>query len=111
VFRGVEGGSTLVGFVAVIAPALAIKRWLEPHMVGSRLRKPVLLYLVAISSMVALCVATVVSYGRLKLLVAAVLFLLSDVLVAREKFVVSSYRNRLAGLTMYYVAQLMFATG
>ena len=46
--------------------------------------------------------------SRLGVLVAAVIFYLSDIAVARERFVTSSVTNRLLGLPAYYGAQLLF---
>ena len=42
-------------------------------------------------------------------LVAALLFYLSDLAVARERFVAPGRTNRLWGLPTYYVAQILFA--
>lgn len=53
-------------------------------------------------------VATPVSIAFRRLL-AAELFFLSDICVARSKFVVQSFLNPLFGLPLYYVAQLLFA--
>jgi uncharacterized membrane protein YhhN len=93
----------------VILPALGIHRWLSPSVRG-KLRRPVQAYLVVISSMVALSLATAIAHGGFGLVLAATMFFLSDVLVAREKFVASAFANRLVGLSLYYVAQLLFAT-
>jgi hypothetical protein len=41
--------------------------------------------------------------------VAASLFAASDVLVARQQFVTHSMSNRVIGLPLYFVAQVMFA--
>ncbi len=39
----------------------------------------------------------------------AVLFFLSDLAVARDKFVTPGFPNRAVGLPMYYAAQILFA--
>jgi uncharacterized membrane protein YhhN len=92
-----------------VAPVtLWTHRWLDPHVKG-RMRRPVQAYLGVISSMVALSLATVIGRGDARLVVAAVLFLLSDLFVAREKFVEKSKVNTAVGLPLYYVAQLVFA--
>ena len=40
---------------------------------------------------------------------AAVAFYLSDVSVARDRFVAPGFGNRIWGLPLYYAAQLLFA--
>jgi len=42
--------------------------------------------------------------------VGAVLFFLSDLLVARDRFVAPGFGNRLLGLPLYYAAQLLLAS-
>ena len=59
--------------------------------------------------MVALAVGTVAAHGHPTILVGAVMFYLSDLSVARERFVRSGFVNRIWGLPAYYVAQLILA--
>ncbi len=82
--------------------------WLWPHL--GRRRLSVGAYVVVITVMVwgALAVTT----GGLmtgKLAVGAVLFYLSDLTVARDRFVQSDFLNRGLGLPMYYAAQILIA--
>ncbi len=55
-------------------------------------------------------------FGRLphasrdRLVVGAVLFFISDLAVARDKFVASSFRNKAWGLPAYYAGQLLIAS-
>ena len=44
-----------------------------------------------------------------RILLGAVVFATSDILVARQRFVVRSLANRVLGLPMYYLAQVLFA--
>ncbi|MGV8079810.1 MAG: lysoplasmalogenase [Syntrophales bacterium] len=75
---------------------------------------PVIVYVVIISIMVV-GAATLMGESRLPLggrvlaLAGAVLFYLSDLFVARERFVKSEFRNRLIGLPLYYAGQFMIA--
>jgi uncharacterized membrane protein YhhN len=102
-------------FVAVAMLPLAgagfrVWRWVGPR-VGS-LRPAVLAYVAIISAMVATAVGAtgaLPSEERAALLCAAVLFYLSDLFVARERFVTSDAVNRRLGLPLYYFAQLGFA--
>jgi hypothetical protein len=47
--------------------------------------------------------------GRTLILVGALCFYVSDVLVARNKFIKEEYRNRILGLPLYYAGQFMLA--
>lgn len=95
--------------VAIAALAIA-KLW--PH-VGA-LRVPVIAYVLAIVVMVigafAVMHAGALPYeSRYRLAVGAVLFFVSDLAVARDKFLVQSIANRAFGLPAYYAGQLLIA--
>jgi len=92
---------------ALLLPALLVFRWLKPHLPRGMVI-PVALYITVITAMVAASVATWPTVGMPLVLVAAGLFYLSDVTVARQRFVVKSFANRLIGLPLYYAAQLVF---
>jgi hypothetical protein len=47
--------------------------------------------------------------GRLLVFTGAVCFYLSDLFVARDRFLKSEFANRLIGLPMYYVGQFLLA--
>jgi uncharacterized membrane protein YhhN len=91
----------------VLAGAIAAG-WLWPRL--GRRRIPVLLYIIAISVMLWGAVSTVVR-GILPwtATVGAVLFYLSDLAVARHRFVQPSFLNRALGLPTYYLGQALFA--
>ncbi len=82
--------------------------WLSPG-VPSRLRLPVAAYVLTILTMVAVAVGRGLGDSP-GLLVAAVLFAVSDLFVARNRFVQNDWKNRAIGLPLYYTAQMMFAT-
>ncbi|HSN93276.1 MAG TPA: lysoplasmalogenase [Anaeromyxobacteraceae bacterium] len=87
-----------------LAAALAlVLRWLWPHL-GS-MKVPVLAYCLVISAMVFLALGV----DRPEVRVGASLFYLSDLLVARDRFVRPGLRNRLFGLPLYYAAQVLLA--
>lgn len=95
------------GVVALLA-ALVVTRWLLPH-IESDMRAPVLAYVVVISGMVSLAVG-VSGAGRSLLVGAgAGLFYLSDLFVARDRFVTPSLANTLVGLPLYYGGQILLA--
>lgn len=106
------GAYSLAAFAVALAPALAvgifIGRWLWPHL-GSSYRGPVAAYLVAILVMCAAAAGCGAATGRWQVLLGAVMFAASDVAVARDRFVVRSFRNKAWGLPVYYGAQLILA--
>jgi len=93
--------------IAMAVFAVLIVRWLWPHL-PHRLRAPVVAYVAAISLMVVLAGGTTAAIG-FELFIGAAMFAVSDVFVARERFVSASVINRLLGLPLYYSAQLVFA--
>jgi uncharacterized membrane protein YhhN len=94
--------------VPLVVGGFAASRWLWPHLDGRRL--VVLLYIAVIS---------VVAWGGVSTLVrnalpwtagaGAFLFYLSDLMVARQRFVQASFLNRAFGLPTYYLGQLLLA--
>lgn len=100
---GVDPMITAVAAVPLTGFAYGVWRWLSP-LTGS-MSKPVLAYIVVITSMVALAAGT----GRLDLVGAALLFFCSDLAVARNRFVKKEPLNKAVGLPLYYAAQLLFA--
>ncbi len=82
--------------------------WLNPSL-DQRMRLPVWLYLIAISAMMAMAVATYAAHGSLVLMLGGLLFVLSDLAVARDRFVAPGFVNRAWGLPTYFAAQLMLA--
>jgi uncharacterized membrane protein YhhN len=80
--------------------------WLWPHL-GSR-RPAVTAYIVVISTMVWGALAAGPVLGE-ALTVGAVLFFLSDLTVARHRFVTPEFLNRAIGLPLYYAGQVLIA--
>lgn len=94
--------------IVVVAAGGAAALWLWPHL--GRRRVPVLAYIVAISLMAWGGLATAAA-GALpvRAAVGAVLFYLSDLAVARQRFVWPEFVNRALGLPLYYLGQLLLA--
>jgi uncharacterized membrane protein YhhN len=92
----------------VVAAGVAAARWLWPHL--GRRRMPVLAYIAAISLMTWGGLAAAAA-GALPVRGAtgAVLFYLSDLAVARQRFVRPAFINRALGLPLYYLGQLLLA--
>jgi len=105
---------TLPVVTAVICIALSgmIFVWLKPYL--GPMMAPVIAYITVITAMV-ICAASLagneqVNYdGRVLAFCGASLFYISDIFVARHRFVVSASINRLIGLPLYYAAQFMIA--
>lgn len=98
--------------VAVLAGSAFVFHWLEPFL--GRMRGAVLAYVAAISTMLiaALAVAGnggLASSGRAMVLLGASCFYLSDLFVARHRFVAPGFANRLYGLPLYYLGQFLLA--
>ena len=73
------------------------------------MRGAVLAYVVVISSMVVLAAGATGAGATPLLLAGAVAFFVSDLAVARERFVVKTFTNRLWGLPLYYGGVLLLA--
>jgi uncharacterized membrane protein YhhN len=116
----------IVGFAQLAAPQAWIDvRALAPIVVGGTalkllwprlgdMRVPVIGYVIAIVTMMAAAIAaartaTVPEHNRMLLVAGAALFFVSDLAVARDKFVGASFINRAWGLPAYYAGQLLIA--
>ena len=93
------------GILVFLIISVYVFFWLNPHL--GTMRGPVLIYIIVITAMVS-CGAGVFGNfdirlpGRLMIFAGAILFYLSDVFVARDRFVKKEYFNRLVGLPTYY---------
>ena len=98
--------------LVVVIISAAVFTWLRPRL--GHMRWPVFLYVVVITIMVAGAWA-VYRYsgcaliGQVFILGGAVLFYLSDLFVAVDRFVKERYINRLIGLPLYYLGQFLMA--
>ena len=73
------------------------------------MKVPVLAYVVVITMMVICAAGTVNAPGGAVRVLGAVAFYLSDLGVARERFVTPGLANRLFGLPLYYGGQVLLA--
>ncbi len=98
--------------LALLAASIGALRWLRPHV--GRMMLPVVVYLVVITLMLAGSVAVfrvsdLGSPGRWTILTGALCFYLSDLFVARHRFVTQHHLNRAIGLPLYYAGQFLLA--
>jgi len=106
--RGVSWPATGLALAAIAVVAIGVARWLLPH-VEPAMRGPVRAYVIVISAMVALSIGTVAARGNPWIVVAALAFYLSDLSVARDRFVAATWWNKAWGWPLYFGAQLIFA--
>lgn len=110
-FAGVNGFA-VAGTLLTIAASAGVYRWLKPHLGAMQL--PVIFYIIVISGM--LCGALAIFgetqlavEGRRLVVIGAFSFYLSDLFVARNRFLKDEFLNRLLGLPLYYAGQFMLA--
>ena len=98
--------ATIIPTALIAAIAfVAVKRWLIGK-VSPKLRNPVIGYMAIISVMLV----TASGSAKLVLYAGAALFYLSDLAVARHRFVAPGFENKLIGLPLYYASQLVLAS-
>ena len=105
-------GVAIIGTFLTIGVSAGVYKWLKPHL-GS-MKIPVIFYILVISAM--LCGAWailgetgLVRPGRMLVFVGALSFYVSDLFVARDRFLKDAFLNRLLGLPLYYAGQFMLA--
>jgi len=106
---GVSAPATIVGLAGVGGFGIAATRTFD----AGPLQNAVRAYAALISTMTALAIGVFAADPSPvpgALLAAAVVFLGSDLLVARDRFVRRAWLHRAIGLPMYYGAQLVLAT-
>lgn len=94
--------------IALVIVGALVLRWLWRH-VPAGMGVPVVAYVLTIGAMVVLAAGATAAGLKPMLLAGAVLFFLSDLAVARDRFVRSALVNRMWGLPTYYLAQILFA--
>ena len=108
VLRGPSLPWIAAAVAALAVPALLVERWLGPRVPAS-LRVPVRIYMLVVSAMLAVAAGDWRGGSSPLAFAGAFAFYLSDLAVARDRFVHESFWNQLWGLPLYYAAQLMLA--
>jgi len=108
VFRGISVVATVGALVALALPLALVGRWLLPK-VPVGMQRPVRAYMLVITAMVACAVGTVAARGDGLIALGALAFYLSDLSVARDRFVAPGFDNKLWGWPLYFGAQLLLA--
>lgn len=105
---GLDWTGLLVGGLVIGVLAVITLRWLHPQ-VPEDFRIPVISYIGVISIMVIASIGAVAAGAPIILAIGAFVFGISDVFVARERFVSSGFINSALGLPAYFGAQLLLA--
>ena len=103
---------TWVGAGAGLVVGVMVFYWLKPHL-GPMLI-PVIAYIVVITLMLigawtVLGDSQVKFTGRVLVFIGAASFYVSDLFVARNRFLKTEFKNRLFGLPLYYFGQFLLA--
>jgi len=106
--RGVELTWCAGALVVLVVVGVFILRWMYPHL-PKEMKAPVLAYIVVITIMVTLAVGTQAKGTDLLILIGGVAFYISDVFVARDRFVTPGFSNTLYGLPLYYLGVTLLA--
>lgn len=108
-YLGIDPGIGVTA-IALLGPiGVWLYRWLAPD-VPPKLKRPVMAYIVIISAMVAAALGAAGQHHSLWFIaLAAVIFMLSDVGVAMQRFKGVGFSTKAWTLPCYFVAQLMFA--
>jgi len=107
-WRGLDRRAVAAVALPLAMGAVLVLQWLWPHL-SRTMRGPVVAYIAAICSMVALAMGTSTLHPDGAIVVGAVAFFASDLAVARNRFVSPGFLNRAWGLPLYYGAQLLLA--
>ncbi|MEN8181313.1 MAG: lysoplasmalogenase, partial [Myxococcota bacterium] len=106
--RGLDPLACLAAAAGLLVPGFLVLRWLLPQ-APSDWRIPVLAYAAVISVMAVSALGGISGPGGGVIALGALAFYASDLAVARERFVQSSFANKAWGLPLYYGAQLLLA--
>jgi uncharacterized membrane protein YhhN len=113
-FFSMASPKTLALIVAALCLVVSgsVFAWLKPRLGGMLV--PVVAYMIIITIMVIGAASLTENEhlsltGRTLAISGAILFYVSDIFVARHRFVKKEYVNRLAGLPLYYAGQFMIA--
>lgn len=101
-----------LGTLAIFIISLAAFIWLKPHL--NSMTGPVIAYIIIITLMVSGAYAILRDTGISRIgagmiFSGAILFYISDLFVARNRFVKPGLINRYIGLPMYYCGQFLIA--
>ncbi len=106
---GLDAMALIIAVSCLLVVQRIVLRWLMPH-VPSGMKAPILAYVQVISLMTLFAASAARVSGNPWIAVGAVAFFISDLSVARDKFVQPGFANKLWGLPLYYAAQFLLAS-
>lgn len=106
--RDLHIGAAVLAAAVMTISAIGFARWLLPK-TPQDFRVPVLAYLVVIGIMVVVALSALAGGAHWLIAVGAIGFAVSDLSVARDRFVAPGFVNRAWGLPLYFASQLMIA--
>jgi uncharacterized membrane protein YhhN len=106
------GTANWIAIVFLLTVSGVVFAWLRPHL--GKMLVPVIAYIAIITVMVIGAASLMENgdrafSGRALALAGAILFYLSDIFIARQRFVTRNYFNRAVGLPLYFTAQFLIA--
>ncbi len=108
IMRGQALLPTLAATLLLLPLGFMIFRWLRSH-APKEMLNAIAAYIVVISAMVAFALGAVAADAPWFLLPGAIAFYFSDLAVARDRFVKRDFINRVWGLPLYYLGQVLIA--
>lgn len=97
-----------LALVALIGAAWRVQAWLKPSLPNA-MKMPITAYITIITAMMVAALAGWLRHGESMWVLGGILFYISDLFVARNRFVKPGAINRVIGLPLYYTAQLVLA--
>ena len=95
-----------LGFIIVSLVAYFVGRWLIPKL-DAGMKPAVIAYITVISTMVVFATALSFETRHFQVLLGATMFFVSDLAVAKHRFVSPGFSNKIWGLPLYYGAQIV----
>jgi uncharacterized membrane protein YhhN len=106
--RGLDPAGVLLAAAPAALAFWLAARWLRGS-VPQKMRIPVRAYMTVISVMVVAAAGTVTREPQIVVALGALLFYVSDLAVARDRFVAPGVVNKFWGLPLYFGGQLLLA--
>ncbi len=108
--RGLQPQAAVVAFGVIVLLGFGVLNRLDRNGLRQKMRAPVAAYVSVIGLMVSFAVGTSFITPSIAIAGGAVLFVISDLFVARERFVKPAFINIAAGQSLYFMAQLFLAS-
>lgn len=105
---GISPPGLLIGFMSALVLGVVVWRWLRPYLSGV-FEKAVPAYIAAICVMLMMALSASHASGVYLIVIGAMTFIVSDIFVARDRFIDGHFNNRLYGLPLYFFAQILLA--